>query len=537
MFSFDQYLAIDYGSTYLKGILFKKTFGKLTILRTEILPIVELQDTEGDPFEYNIVRFIQSFFPEENRFLLNLNPEQVFLREVTVPIASEKALQEILPFEMENLVPYPMEDLEVIGKTWKSTKESSDVICFNAHHKELERVLRPFSKGDMHLSALSVDSFTLSTLLFSEGEKEENPSISLQLDIGGKYSILNVVHGSTLRVTRLIPIGGENITEDLERILKIERSKAEEIKKSILWEAFEKEQSELQTFSFLDFTVKKDQLTSIHSSIRKVFDRLLIEIENTILSLADSERPSQLYISGGSSQFKGAREYLAESSGLVLSHYYNQSDPSFVVSHSLGKHFESKSRLDFLSTKFARGFRKSSFKWQAFKPHLILTSISFFILLLVFIIGVVLDKRKIEANKKILADKYKQGFGTEIQADENILSVATGKLKTEKKKTEIFRLFLSQASILDLIHEISDQLPGNDALPFVLDQFNFEGNEIQIYGRVNEFSEIGTIQAALEKSEKFTNVQVLNKRLITGVNKLKVSFKFKLDIVIPKEDI
>ncbi len=89
---------------------------------------------------------------------------------------------------------------------------------------------------------------------------------------------------------------------------------------------------------------------------------------------------------------------------------------------------------------------------------------------------------------------------------------------------------------MDLLNEATEQFPSSEVLPFVLDQFNFDENEIQIYGRVNEFGEIGIIQAALEKSEKFTNIQVLNKRLITGVNKYKVSFKIKMDIVIPKDE-
>ncbi len=540
MFSFDQYLAIDYGSTLLKGVLFKKVLGKVTILRTESLPVVHLDENEGDPYEYNIVRFIQSFFPEEERFLLNLGIHNLFVRDLTIPLTSEKAILEVLPFEVENLVPYPMEELEVIGKTWKVGKDSSELICFNVHHSELDRALKPFAKGDLQLSCLSLDSFVISSIISKHHNLLIHEKTVLQIDIGGKYSILNVVQEGKLRHTRQIYLGGQEISEEISKLLKYELSQVEELKKEISFSIFgSDENSEREQKLLSRFSIAQPQWKSIKKIIQSKIEAVIHEIENSIFSLSENERPSLVLLSGGGSLFPGLVEHVQSRLNLPVSRYdfLGISDPTLVTAIGTGIHFESRNQVNFLGTGFAKKINSNRFRISAFRPHLILVGISLILLLGVFIIGIVLDNRKISANKKILQEKFKTGIGGELSEDEDVIVTAAARLKAEKKKTEIYRLFLSKESILDLMNDLSEQFPSNEALPFVLDQFNFEENEIQIYGRVNEFGEIGTIQAALEKSEKFTNIQVLNKRLITGVNKLKVSFKIKMDLVIPKDEI
>ncbi|TGK53695.1 hypothetical protein EHQ16_16665 [Leptospira kanakyensis] len=539
MLSFDQYLAIDYGSTFLKGVLFKKVLGKVVILRTESLPVVELDDSEGDPFEYNIIRFIQSFFPEENRFLLNLGIHNLFVRDLTVPLVSEKAIQEVLPFEVENLVPYPMEELEVIGKTWRTNKENSDVISFNVHHTELLRALKPFAKGDLSLSCLSLDSFALSSLVTKNYPLLLTEQTILQLDLGGRYSILNVLFEGKLRHTRQIYIGGEEVSSEIANLLKIELEDARVLKESLptgfLFETIEKTEES----SFLSkFHMNSTQWKNLRKFILAKIDQLIHEVENSIFSLPETERPSLILLSGGASLYPGLTSYLEEKLGIRTGRYefLGINDPSFVTAVATGTHFESRSRVNFLETGFAKRIHTNRFKLSAFKPHLILVSISLVLLFGVFLIGIVLDKRKISANKRVLLEKYKNGIGGELGEEEDPLAEASKKLKAERKKTEIYRLFLSQESVLDVLNEATEQFPSPEVLPFILDQFNFEEKEIQIYGRVNEFGEIGTIQSALEKSEKFTNIQIQNKRLITGVSKFKVSFKIKMDIVTPKDE-
>ncbi len=152
---YDQYLAIDYGSRYIKGILFKNVLGTVTPIRFETLPKIHLNDEEGDEYEYNIIRFIQSFFPEESKFLVNLSIDRLFVRDLIIPLTSEKAVREIIPFEVENKLPFPTETMEVLGILSKIDQENSYVVTFNVQQDEISNVMDKYNNIDIFLLDLN----------------------------------------------------------------------------------------------------------------------------------------------------------------------------------------------------------------------------------------------------------------------------------------------------------------------------------------------------------------------------------------------
>lgn len=95
MFIYDQFLAIDYGTSAIKGVLFQKVLGKLNILRSEIMSI---SHGEEDEYKHNILRFINSYFPGETSIVLNLPLSRLFVREFSIPLTTVKAVREVIPF-------------------------------------------------------------------------------------------------------------------------------------------------------------------------------------------------------------------------------------------------------------------------------------------------------------------------------------------------------------------------------------------------------------------------------------------------------
>lgn len=540
---FDQYLAIDYGTKFIKGVLFKNVLGTTTVIRLETLPIVNLEDEEGDEYEYNIIRFIQSFFPEESKFLSNLSLDRLFIRDIVIPLTNEKAVKEIIPFEVENKLPFPTETMEVLGVLSKIDEENSYVVTFNTKHDEISRVMSPFARGDARLACLSVDSFALSSLLFTTKKEKSEYDYMGQLDIGSELCIFNAVHNGKLYHTRSFHYGSHQLTEIIGDELSVSEETAEELK--ILFSPYLLEGSEEFPERFELFRKRHKITPTIWKSLQlktsKFVDKICSEIEKSIYSLLDTERPQAISISGGGSKLEGLSAHISKKLEIALVPYdlpESIQDPSYIQAYATGVHYALKSsdRVDFLDTAFARRLNKNSFKIANFIPHIALGGFSLFILFAVFIFGIIIDKRKISQNNSILVEKYRNGFGEEPPDPESVLSTAVSKLKAEQKKTEIFRLFLNKESILDVLLEVTENFPEKDSFPFVLDQFNFDGNEVQIFGRVNEFGEIGTIESALEKSDKFKNIKILNKRLITGVSKFKVSFKLRMEVVSPDSD-
>ncbi len=538
----NQYLAIDYGTSYIKGVLYKEVFGNISILRSENLKIVKLGIDEGDEYEYNIVRFIQSFFPEESNFILNLPLEKLFIRDIVIPIGSdvsrfgaEKVIRESMPYEVENVVPFPIEEMVVQGNIWKIEKESSMLVTFSVHISDVEKSALPFNRRDINLKCISTDPYTLSCipkLYFGKGAVEQYIG---QLDIGGKVCIFNLSYRGSLIHSRFFSGGGDFITEKIQTLLGLSLEEAEELKHSIDFSIYEPTEEEIEVFR-KKFSLQKEQVEKILQMIQENLKKIALEVSKSLHTLHSSERPSYIFLSGGGTVFKGIDKYLFDLTGISFKYYdfLELQNPQFVNILSIGYHYHipDTEKVNFLTSDLAKKLNKNFFRLSYYYPHLILLSISLIILLSVFIMGIIIDKQKIEQSNLALRERFKQGFGRELKEDEDPISVATSEVNKEKKKSEIVRLFLSKPSILDIIYEISILFPPKEEFNFVLEQFTYDGdgNAVYIDGRVDDFADIGPIQTALEKSTLIKNIDVQNKRLIQGATKLRVAFKLKLDL-------
>ena len=535
---FEQYLVIDYGTSYIKGILYKEILGSVSILRRESLKLVRFQADEGDEYEYNIVRFMQSFFPEESNFIINLPLDKVFIRDIVVPLGNEKAIKEIIPYEVENVVPFPIEDMVIQGSISNLEKEASRVITFSSHQNDVERAAIPFSRNDISLKCMSSDPYTLSIPMKNHFGKLILDNYTAQLDIGGKVSIFNLISKGKLTHSRFFPGGGDRITEKLMKILKIGMEEAEELKHSIDFSIHSPEPAQINDY-IRKFGLKREDYDLIHNIIIETIKMISSELLKSIHTIRASERPVSIYLSGGGSLFKDIEKILNEMTGYQFKRYdfLELNNELYINSLAMGYHYRVKKndRINFITDVFSKRLNKNSFQFSAFKLHFILTGISLLVLTTIFIISVINDQKVLSRNNEALRKKFKEGFGRELTEEDDVMSEALTEVNRQKKKSEIVRLFLSKDSILDILLELHQDFPSKEEFSFALEQFTYSDNEVHIYGKVDEYSDLGTLQSALEKSNMFKNVEIQNKRLIQGVTKLRVSFKIKMELVSGSE--
>lgn len=542
MFLFNEILSIDYGTSYIKGILFKKIPGELTILQSNLMEIIPVKD--GNEYEYNLNRFLNSFFPNAKYCIINIPIENTFVRDLDLPVTSVKILKEIIPFEVESVVPFPIENLEIMFNVWKINTESSNLITFNAHHNELNRTLNPFIEKKLNPKILSVDSYALASLLkkididaklLADKKDSTKDSVLSQLDIGGKKTIFNVSVGGKLCFSRYFTLGGETITARIAKFLKISEKKAEELKISINFNILDTEEDKESKKEFQKhFNLTINQLNSVFKIVLKVLEEIAEEAIRSIYSLTQGIAPEVIYLSGGSSYFDICEKYFSAKIGIETKRYNFKEikDEEYIQCYANIQHYNlpAGDRIDFLKTDYAKKINIYSFNFKYFKPHLILAGIAFVILIFVFITGFLADRKKIQANEIILAKKYEVGFNKKLPEDMSAMDAANLEVKKELKNTEIYRQFLNKPNVLDVIYEITNNFPSKDATDFQLDQMIYDNDEVTIYGRVNEFADVGVIQDNLQRSQLFKNITVVNKNLLSGSKTFKVKFQLKLEI-------
>ena len=530
---YEQYLAIDYGTSYIKGILYKEILGSVTILRSESLKLVRFQSDEGDEYEYNIVRFIQSFFPEESTFIINLPLDKIFIRDLVVPLTTEKAVREVIPFEVENVVPFPVEDMVVQGSISRVEGETTRVITFSAHTTDIEKSAVPFSRSNISLKCMSTDPITISSAGKYFFGKTIQENYYGQLDIGGKVSIFNIMEKGRLIHSRFFAGGGDFVTEKIRKLLRMSLEEAEELKHSINFSIYEPDPVDLEKFQKRHF-LSETNVQEIISMIKEVIREIASEVMKSIHTIRSSDRPLVIFLSGGGSLFLDTEKVLFDLTGFPYRRYnfLELNQEIFTNCITMGYHYRQRSleKVNFLTDALSKKLNKNILKLSNFKAHIVLSLISFFIMSSVFLVSILNDKKKIDSQDLLLREKFKQGFGRELTEDDDVMAEALSEVKKEQKKSEIVRLFLSKESILDIIFELSNLFPPKEELNFILEQFTYDGNEVHIYGKVDEFSDLGNLQNSLEKSRIFKNIEVQNKRLIQGVTKLRVSFKIKLEL-------
>ncbi|PJZ68530.1 hypothetical protein CH373_17190 [Leptospira perolatii] len=530
MFLYEKFLAIDYGTHNIKGALFQRTMGNLTVLRTETMPITPMEEKQ---YETNILRFLNTYFPGEHAILLALSLEKLFVRELSIPLTTEKAVREVIPYEVENRVPFPMETVEVLGSVWRIDQDKSDVITYTAHHAEFDTITEPFKETRTVFRGIYVDSVCLGSIVSKHLKKEIPFTNVAQLDIGGTNSLLNVIADGKIAHTRFIGIGGDHLTSEIAKSLKLKPETAEELKNSIQFEPFHEPEDGLNLFA-KEFRLKVPDIKKAFEITKEFYEKLAEEVRRSFLSVGETERPEALYLSGEASKIRDIDSFLGESLSIQTKRYdFLQTDPDrFATCYGMAYQLlqPKKAKVDFLETPYVKRLNKNLFDLTAFRPHLILSGVSLFLLIGVFFLGIISDKRKLTAANKILAEKVQRGIGRQVPPDADALEFARTVKDEAKGKTELYRKYLSKPSVLDVLYEISAKFPDPGMQQFQFQNFTYDNNVVTIQGRVNEYSEIGTIQRSLENSQLFKKITIEDKRITTGAKVFKVSFTLKLEV-------
>ena len=535
---FEQYLVIDYGTTQIKGVLYQVSPGGKRILRVESLPMVTLQEAEaaGTPggeglgeYEYNIVRFVQSFFPEEQNCVVNLPVSRAYVRDLVIPITNAKQIQEVIPFEVEQHIPVSLDTAEVIGHAWEVGEESSQVITFTAPHESLEAAVQPFLKGNVIVRMLSLDCVGLAGVARLLHPDEIRDRVIAQLDIGGEQTILNVLLSGELIFTRTIPIGGHDVTLAIAEVLGIDAASAEQ-KKMLLQIDLESKIEKADAFYRRNRVTPADYKQLV-AAARGVFEDLAEELERSILALPSAD-PAVFYLSGGASLMAGASQFLESRLEVRVAPYplqmsQEESIAPWATALGTGEHYRLKTqdRIDFLRSPFGNTLRQGEFNFNIFATPVLLGITSVIILLASFLVSIWSDNRQIRDYRLQIEAVARQIPGMKAEAGATAMVAMAKRLCQQKLAAHQGQG--GAASVLDLMKDISEKMPKKEEMYFQLKRFHFGGQDVQFDADLDGYDKIQKLKESLSKSTYFSEVQVTRQNKILN-DKVRVSMKLTI---------
>jgi type IV pilus assembly protein PilM len=224
---------------------------------------------------------------------------EVVSRLVRLPPLKESEIRDVLKFEAETFVPYPLDqvsiDYEIIEK---DDAGRLSVFVIAAKNNLIQAYVKLFKMVGLELIALESSSVSIKRVMETSVGKVGG---AIVLDIGDKTSdIISLIDGN-VHFARSLSVGGESITRSISISLGLDMASADEYKK-----AYGMKEMELEG--------------KIRTAIMPVFQNIAEEIRKAMaLFLEEHSKPIDvLVLSGGGAHLPGLAEELTKLLGVEV---------------------------------------------------------------------------------------------------------------------------------------------------------------------------------------------------------------------------
>ncbi|MCX7815907.1 MAG: pilus assembly protein PilM [Syntrophales bacterium] len=219
----------------------------------------------------------------------------VIIKKVSFPHLTDDELRKIIKEESIKYLPFEsMEgvyfDFQVLGEN-PYNSNLSDVIIVAAKDEVVDAYLEAIRIAGLTPVVLDVDTFALETMYEKNYDYDEDEVVAI-VNIGASFTNINILKNATSMFTRDISLGGNSITESIEREYGVTFEEAERIK--------------IDGF-------KDDE--SVRENLLSYADLICSEIERSLdyfHSLHGGEDIRRVLLAGGGAMIPRLPEYLEE---------------------------------------------------------------------------------------------------------------------------------------------------------------------------------------------------------------------------------
>ncbi len=398
MLNSKSFLAVDFGAGSLKLAEFEVNEAGGLRLKQYGIKSLGAEGAQETTREATILKALQSLITETGIKSKNVNVcapgFHVFSKFVKLPPVDANKVTQIIQYEAQQNVPFPLEevvwDYQILGST---TGGELEVLLVAIKADIVEGLFRVTESAGLHLLLADVSPAALcNAFRFNYGDLED---CTMLLDIGAKTSNLLFFEKGKV-FSRSINLGANSITQDFANESKLKFDVAEKLKIEegfvSLGGAYEEPENPHQA--------------AISKIARQFMTRLHIQVNQTMQFYRGQQggsQPQRLFLSGGASIMPYTAQFFAEKINVPVE-YFNplrnvQIDPAINleelarVAHSMGEVIGLGLRNLAHCPVELNLMPESTLKWQSFnqkKPYFIATVFS--LVLVIAAMGWLFDK-------------------------------------------------------------------------------------------------------------------------------------------------
>jgi Tfp pilus assembly PilM family ATPase len=496
-------LCVDVSGSSLKAVLVEKGFRQTRVIdqiQAPFPPEASIADMARE-----IQDLILASKLDFDVLVLGLNAKKALLQKMTFPFTDTGKIGDVLPFELENVLPARVTDYSLDFLHTEGGKAREAVIMAALYPKDLlQEWVRCLNDIGLNPQRVDLDIGALFSL-GRELSKQTARSI-LFIDLGWDRTNLVWMHGPALHALRTLSLGLKHMALEIT------------------------ESGEDGT----DLDTAKERLLSGASGIAELFSftELIQQVRLTLLASEAPEPPEEIALlgEGASDSTAGVISQSMGTPASLLETLPDQPPDPRLQAHELAIPF-SMARFESLrrnAMNLLRGDLASTQATGLWRPHLRFGIVAAVAIILTWMFsfgtGVILERQRLQELESALTSNFEEIVG---QTDPDIRPVqypSVIRSRIRALSTETFSGDVPPLKGVELLWLISTALPPN--LEIQNDLFALDGNIVRMNGVARDFKTVDSIKNNLDQLPAFSEVKIMGANVNQGGD--GVSFSLRL---------
>jgi len=230
-------LGLDIGSSFIKAVQLKDVKDGYELSLFETLPIASELIVDGAVIDsLRLVDFLKELksrakIRTKDCVISMSGHSSVIIKRITLPEMSEEELAESIRFEAEQYVPFDIDDVnidfQILGP--KEEPGQMDVILVAVKKDVINEYVTVVKDAGFNPVIVDVDAFALENM-YEVNYDIQPDAVTVLVNIGASTITLNILKGGISAFTRDSAIGGNIITEAIQKEFNLTFEDAERLK-------------------------------------------------------------------------------------------------------------------------------------------------------------------------------------------------------------------------------------------------------------------------------------------------------------------
>lgn len=457
--------------------------------RIEALAFIPVSDQaeNGDSLVPAIEDLVGQMDLKDATCIASFPADRILFRNIKLPFKQQKKIKQILPFELEPILPVPVENLIIDFNAIETdpTDTNTDLLTASVNREYLETFINQLTRFQIDPIIITPGGYSQAQCLLNLMDIPEN---SVFLDIDTSQTTIVLIAGGKVQLIRSIPAGLIDHSNPSSLCLNVQHTISGFI---------ESTRTDYQPDRFY-FTGKGLGQNGFEKKITDYFDV-----------------PSQ------------SLDLMRESDPEIS----NQSDLPWLpeeMNNALALTFSEMT--GFKTLNFRKGPFRVAKQWAEHKKSIVVTGILVGVLMISLLVNSMIGfygkKTRLAKIQNQTEAVFKSIFPDVKMDAKQPGSQMMGLVDAKKRESRSLRDSGPHIRMIDLLNDISTRVP--KSIDVELTQMVLGDENISISGNTDTFNSVDEMKVQLEKSERFKTVTIVS----TNKDKKGNRIRFKLKLLL-----